>query len=86
MRTTIDSAGRLVIPKKFRQDAQLKPGMLLEIRLREGRIEIEPAPLEITLKKRGRLTVDVPRDGVAPLTSEIVEESRRRLRGERAGD
>ncbi|MGH9628818.1 MAG: AbrB/MazE/SpoVT family DNA-binding domain-containing protein [Bryobacteraceae bacterium] len=86
MRTTIDSAGRLVIPREVRRQAQLKPGMPLEIRLREGRIEIEPAPLEIALKRRGRLVVAVPREVVTPLTSETVEESRLRLRRERAGD
>jgi AbrB family looped-hinge helix DNA binding protein len=84
MRTTIDSAGRLVVPKELRQQAQLKPGMPLEIRFREGCIEIEPAPLEIDLRRRGRLVVAVPRERVTPLTSEIVEESRRRLRRERA--
>lgn len=86
MRTTIDSAGRLVVPKEVRQQAQLKPGMPLEIRFREGCIEIEPAPIEVTLKRRGRLTVAVPRETVASLTGEVVEENRRRLRREGAGD
>lgn len=86
MRTTIDSAGRLVVPKELRQQAQLKPGMPLEIRFQEGRIEVEPAPLEITLKRRGRLVVAVPRENVAPLTTGTVEETRRRQRRERAGD
>jgi AbrB family looped-hinge helix DNA binding protein len=78
MRTRIDSAGRLVIPKKLRRRAQLKPGMPLEIRLQEGRIEIEPAALEINLTRRGRLVVAVARESVTPLTFEMVEESRRR--------
>ena len=86
MRTTIDSAGRLVVPKEVRQQAQLTPGMPLEIRFHDGCIEIEPAPLEVSLKRRGRLMVAVPRESVPPLTVEIVEESRRRLRRERAGD
>jgi AbrB family looped-hinge helix DNA binding protein len=54
MRTTIDSAGRLVVPKEVRQQAQLEPGMPLEIRYREGCIEIEPAPLEVDLRRRRR--------------------------------
>lgn len=85
MRTTIDSAGRLVVPKEVRQQAQLKPGMPLEIRFREGRIEIEPALLEVDLKRRGRLTVAVPRQQVTPMIAEMVDETRRRLRRERAG-
>jgi hypothetical protein len=60
--------------------------MPLEIRLKEGHIEIEPAPLEITIRRRGRLTVAVPVEAVPPLASETVEETRRRLRRERAGD
>jgi AbrB family looped-hinge helix DNA binding protein len=86
LKTTIDSAGRLVIPKEVRQQAQISPGMPLEVRLREGRIEIEPAPLDITIRRRGRLTVAVPDKTTPPLTSETVEETRRRLRRERAGD
>jgi len=87
MKTTIDSAGRLVIPKEIRQHAGLKPGMPLEVRLHEGRIEIEPASLEIKLERRGRLVVAVPRDTVPPLTATAVEETRRKLRRERgSGD
>jgi AbrB family looped-hinge helix DNA binding protein len=86
MRTTIDSAGRLVIPKEVREQAQIKPGMPLEVRLREGHIEIEPAPLDITIRRRGRLVVAVPHTAVPPLTSETVEETRRRLRRQRADD
>ena len=36
MRATMDSAGRLVIPKEVRQQAQITPGMPLEVRLRDG--------------------------------------------------
>jgi AbrB family looped-hinge helix DNA binding protein len=85
IRTTIDSAGRLVIPKEVRQQAHITPGMLLEVRLKEGHIEIEPAPVEITIERRGRLAVAVPREGTPPLASDAVEETRRRLRRERGG-
>ena len=40
MRTTIDRAGRLVIPREIRRQAGLAPGMALEVRVNEGRIEI----------------------------------------------
>jgi AbrB family looped-hinge helix DNA binding protein len=86
MKATMDSAGRLVIPKELRQQAQLKPGMPLQVRLRDGHIEIEPAPLEITIVRRGRLAIAVPQNPVPPLTSETVEETRRPIRRERAGD
>lgn len=60
--------------------------MALEVRVRDGRIEIEPAPLTVALRRRGRLTIAVPGDTPPSLTSEMVEETRRRLRRERAGN
>ena len=85
MITTIDPAGRLVIPKEIRREAGLTPGMRLEVRVHEGRIEIEPAPLSITLERRGRFLIAVPTEPVPTLTSEMVEETRRTLRRERSG-
>ena len=84
MKTTIDAAGRLVIPKEIRREAGLKPGVLLEVRLRDGRIEIEPAPLPVKLVRKGRLLIAVPERNVGVLTSETVERTRRALRRERA--
>ena len=86
MIATIDGAGRLVIPKEVRRQAGLEPGMPLEVRLHDGRIEIEPARLEVTLERRGRFVVAVPKGPSQKLTPEIVEDTRRRLRRERAGD
>jgi AbrB family looped-hinge helix DNA binding protein len=80
MKTTIDGAGRLVVPKKIREAAGILPGSELTIRVADGRIEIEPAPLEIRLVKRGPLTVALPRKRVSPLTPEVVEETLDRLR------
>ena len=56
----MDSAGRLVIPKKVRQAAGLKPGTLLEIQCRDGRVEIEPAPIELRFVRRGKFVVALP--------------------------
>ncbi len=87
MKTTIDSAGRLVIPKKIRQEVGLKPGAPLEIRCQDGRIEIEPAPLEVRFVRRGRLLVAVPKKPhPRGLTAEVVEATLDALRRERAGD
>ncbi len=84
MKTTIDAAGRLVIPKELRREAGLQPGSQLEIRWREGLIEIEPAPLPVKLKKRGRFLVAMPDQPIEPLTSETVERTRRQLTHNRA--
>jgi len=83
MRTTIDAAGRLVIPKGIRQEAGLKPGMDLEIRWYGGGIEIEPAPMPVKLVRKGRLLVAVPERDVEPLTEQIVEQTREVLHRER---
>ena len=84
MKTTIDPAGRLVIPRELRREAGLKPGTELEIRWRQGVIEIEPTPLPVKLKKRGRFLVAVPDQAVEPLTSENVERTRRQIRRSRS--
>jgi len=86
MKTTIDRAGRLVVPKKVREAAGIRPGSELTIRVADGRIEIEPAPLEVRLVKRGSLTVAVPRKRVPPLTSEAVGQTLDRLRRRGGGD
>lgn len=84
MKTTIDTAGRMVIPKEIRREAGLQPGTPLEVRWREGRIEIEPAPLPVKLIRKGRLLVAVPQKTVRPLTAETVERTRGTLRRERS--
>jgi len=80
MVTTMDSAGRLVIPREIRREASLEPGTPLDVRWRDGVIEIEPQPLDVKLERRGRLTVAVPRGKVRPLTTASVERTRRALR------
>ena len=83
MRTTIDAAGRLVIPSAVRRQAGLRPGMPLDVRWRDGRIEIEPAPLPVGLERRGRLLVAVPQEAVPPLSATAVEATREALQDER---
>ena len=80
MKTTIDRAGRLVVPKPIREAAGIVPGAELEIRVADGRIEIEPSPLDVRLAKKGALTVAVPRKRVPTLTAEVVRRTRDGLR------
>jgi AbrB family looped-hinge helix DNA binding protein len=49
MKVAMDSVGRIVVPKALREALDLKPGQPLEIRARDGRLEIEVAstPLEL---------------------------------------
>ena len=80
MTITMDAAGRLVIPSEIRREAGLEPGAPLDVRWREGVIEIEPQPAQVRLARKGRLLVASPRSAIAPLTDEIVERTRRGLR------
>lgn len=57
MKTTMDAAGRLVIPKPIRSAAGLKAGMELEIECRDGKIEIEPAHIPVRLVRKGSVLV-----------------------------
>jgi AbrB family looped-hinge helix DNA binding protein len=82
MRTTIDAAGRVVIPKQLRESASLHPGQELEIIERDGRIEIEPVPATMELVERDDfLAAEMPGDDGPPLTvddvRELVERTRR---------
>ena len=57
--------------------------MPLEARFRDGRIEIEPAPLKVELRERQGILVAVPLEDVGPLSSAEVEETLSNLRTER---
>ena len=78
--TTIDATGRLVIPKSLRVAAGLVPGMPLTITFREGRIEIEPAPLEVELVDRGGFTVAEPVTPVEALSHSTVRDTKDQIR------
>jgi AbrB family looped-hinge helix DNA binding protein len=79
MTTTIDAAGRLVIPSSIRREAALEPGVPLEVRWRDGVIEIEPQPVPVVLETRGRLLVARPKVKVRPLRATVVERARQDL-------
>jgi AbrB family looped-hinge helix DNA binding protein len=49
MRTTIDGAGRIVIPKHMRDEIGLTAGAEVEVELHDGRIEIEPTSVDSRL-------------------------------------
>lgn len=80
MKTTIDAAGRVVIPKALRERLGLLGGRAVEIREREGRLEIEPAPTPMTLERRGRVRVAVPARKLPALTDQLVRDTLEQLR------
>jgi AbrB family looped-hinge helix DNA binding protein len=80
MKTTIDAAGRIVVPKSIRQSLDLKPGQALDIRAGDGRIEIEVSATPMTLLKRGKDVVAVPQCELPALTADVVRDTLERTR------
>jgi AbrB family looped-hinge helix DNA binding protein len=80
MKTTIDSAGRIVIPRDIRVAAGLEPGTPVEIAIVEGVVSIEPAPAPVRIVKRGRLRVAVADESSEVLTQGQVNATREMLR------
>ncbi len=80
MRTTIDKAGRIVVPKAMRDELGLNGGTAVEIALVDGRIEIDLIPTVVRLERRdGRLVAVADRE-MPPLTAEMVRETLERIR------
>jgi len=80
MVTTIDSAGRIVIPKRLREELGFKPGQHLELHATDGRLEIEHPATAMRLEKRGGRLVAVADRPMPPLTSDLVRETLERVR------
>jgi AbrB family looped-hinge helix DNA binding protein len=80
MKSTIDAAGRIVVPKPLRQALGLNPGQRLEMRARDGRLEIEIVPTQVTLRKRGKGMVAIPDTELPALTAEQVRDTLERVR------
>ena len=81
MKTAIDAAGRVVIPKSLRDELGLRPGLALEIRTSDGMLVIEPIPTPVALVRRGKRVVAKPAARLPKLTQDdvrsVLEGSRR---------
>lgn len=80
MRTTIDGAGRVVIPKALRDEARLGAGDEIEIELRDGRIEITPAAVPMRLAGRGAGALVEAEAAMPTLTADLVRDTLERTR------
>ena len=72
MRTTIDRAGRVVVPKALRDELKLDGGTPLEIRVREGRLEIEPVATPMRLVRRGKGLVATTEEPLPRIDADLV--------------
>ena len=72
MKTTIDRAGRVVVPRALRDALGLKGGTQVEIRVNGGMLEIEPIPTPMRLVKRGKGHVAVTDTPLPPIDADDV--------------
>lgn len=74
MRTTIDAAGRIVVPKPVREAMGLTAGRAIDVVYTDGRIEIGLAPADVTLDAEEGMPRLLPTERVAVLTDDQVRD------------
>jgi AbrB family looped-hinge helix DNA binding protein len=80
MKSTMDAAGRIVVPKSLREALGLRAGQVLEMRASDGRLEIEVAATPVRLQRRGKGVVAVAETRLPRLTADEVRETLERVR------
>ena len=75
MKTTIDRAGRIVVPKALREALGLQGGQEIELTARDGSLEVSVEPTPIRLRRRGRHVVAVAERHLPKLTAAMVRET-----------
>lgn len=75
MIATIDGAGRIVVPKRLREELGFAPGQRLELSAVDGRLEIEHPTTPIHLEERQGQLVAVADRPMPELTPELVRET-----------
>ena len=80
MRTTIDTAGRIIIPKSMRDALGLVGGQQVEVVSVDGHLEIDVPPTAMRLERHAGVLVAVPERDLPVLT---VADVRQTLEGVR---
>ncbi len=82
MKTTIDAAGRLVVPKQLRDELGIGPGQPVEVAAVEGHLEVTIPPTPMHLEERDGLLVAVPDNDVTPppLSADTVRQTLEHVR------
>jgi AbrB family looped-hinge helix DNA binding protein len=76
MRTTIDSGGRIVVPKRMRDLLGLVAGSVVEVELdgTGGALRIKPAPEKTVLERVDGVLVAKAPQGAPPISQEAIRE------------
>ena len=79
MRTTIDGAGRIVVPKALRQQLGFAPGTELEVQAVDARLEVfAPSRVQVEDGPHGiRFAADAAETLSADQVRELMERGRR---------
>lgn len=80
MRSTIDKAGRLVVPRSLRDELGLPEGGAVDVTFREGHVEIEPVPEDVRLVERDGFLAAETSGETELLTTQQVRDSLERGR------
>lgn len=80
MVTTIDSAGRIVVPKRLREELGFRPGQKLELNAIDGRLEVEHPVTPIRLEERNGQLVAVADREMPTLTADMVRDTLEQIR------
>jgi AbrB family looped-hinge helix DNA binding protein len=75
MRTTIDGAGRIVVPKPVRDAMGLTPGRTVDVVYTDGRIEIELSPAEVVVEVVDGVPRLAPAEAMPALTDAQVRDT-----------
>lgn len=79
MRTTIDGAGRLVVPKQLREQLGFRPGAELELDAVDGHLEVAvPSSVRVEEGRHGvRFAAEAEEKLSAAQVRELMERGRR---------
>lgn len=80
MKVAIDSAGRMVIPKSYREELGIAGAGEVEMTAADGRIELSVPDVEARLDRRGGLPVIATDEPTRPLTVEAARAAIDRVR------
>ncbi len=80
MTITIDSAGRVVVPKAIRDRLGLSGGEQIEVSERDGVILLSPRSTQVRLTETSNGLAAVPEQDLPPLTDDLVRNTLDRTR------